>query len=366
MSKVLPLIAAALAASVFLQPRSSEARDASPPSSDVPLGGLHGAAKAGEVQRVLALLKQGQGVNAESDEGWTPLHFACAYGRDDTAALLLDRGANPEARTKFGLTPLHLAAMRGHPSIVTLLLQRGGNPAVVTEQGDTPLHLSADDKVVSALAPNSVAINVLNSFGETPLHTARQSSVARQLLDLGADLRIRTPRGLTAMELASVESLEKSLGISVHSVMLGRLRGLLSQMPLAVTNISPEVIRDLAISAESAPCSIVVSPQPIPPLRPSERFNLALTLTRSKDLPEGDYPIYLTFTIPHRGSGKIDLRVDTRTHETPEDMGMIRLAKGNLRAPGSKLHYLAYIGAPILLFVFALIFRRRSKRNQRE
>jgi hypothetical protein len=360
MTRILSLLACSLALSISSTPLCWGIGAGTDPI-DAAHSALHEAAKSGDVTKVSALLGGGDAVNSMASNGWTPLHFASAFGHPEVAVILLDKGANPEALTPLDLTPLHLAAMRGHPMIVNLLLRRGSNPAAASKQGQTPLHLAANEKVVAELSPSPTLLNSLNSFGLTPLHSARHSAVARTLLDLGADLRIRTPRGLTAMQLASVESLEKDLGLSIHSVMLGRLRGLLAQMPLSVTNISADDIRDIQLTAESQPCTIVISPSQIPLLHPSERLDLALTLTRDKDLPEGDYPIFIKVSIANRPVGSIDLRVDTRTNETPEDMGMIRLAKGNLRPAGSNWHYIAYIGGPILILIFSLFFRHKGK-----
>ena len=54
-----------------------------------------------------------------------------------------------------------------------------------------------------------------------------------------------------------------------------------------------------------------------------------------------------------------DLRINTEMREIPEDSGMIRLAKGSLRPAPSRLHYLAYLVVPLLVFVAWLLVRRR-------
>jgi hypothetical protein len=54
-----------------------------------------------------------------------------------------------------------------------------------------------------------------------------------------------------------------------------------------------------------------------------------------------------------------DLRINTERREIPEDSGMIRLAKGSLRPAPSRLHYLAYVAVPLLVFGAWLLVRRR-------
>lgn len=322
---------------------------------------LHKAVLNGANAEIEPLLLSGVAIDAQDEQQRSALHYATAMGAAKTVAFLLDHGADPNALALLDLTPLHLAAMLGKTEIAGLLTRRGARVNSRTIQGMTPLHFAADDGVVRSLIDAGAEINSTNLLGLTPLHTARRSAVARALLDRGADLRMRTPRGQTAMELASVESLEKVAGLAVHSVMLGRLRGLLGQMPLSITNISANVIEQVIVIAQSPACSISVTPAEVAQIQSGERIDLTLTMIRNSDLAEGEHRIDLTFATNHERKGQIDLRVDTRMHETPEDRGMIRLAKGNLRPAPSRWHYMGYLVVPILVLVSWWLVRRRKQ-----
>jgi hypothetical protein len=279
-------------------------------------------------------------------------------GRLDAAPLLLDRGADPNARAAGDMTPLHFAAMLAHPEMAGLLMRRGARADLLNASGMMPLHLAANDKVVKVLAAAGADVNALTTKGLTPLHTSRHGLVARALVDHQADLRIRTPRGRTAMETAGIESLEP-IGLSLHSLMLGRLRGIIGQMPFTVTNVSAEPMRDLSVAATSPACSIDVTPPSFPLLLPGQNADFVLTFTRKLDVPEGDHPIYLSIEGNGRKLGSTDLKVDNRTSITPEDQGMIRLARGQIRPATSRWFYLVYASAPLLVVAAWLFFRRR-------
>ena len=68
---------------------------------------LNSAVKAGDVQRVKALLDRGAGVNARNTVGAAPLHEAAWSGNSELIGLLLARGAHVNVRhAEAGSTPL--------------------------------------------------------------------------------------------------------------------------------------------------------------------------------------------------------------------------------------------------------------------
>jgi hypothetical protein len=302
----------------------------------------------------------GDAVEARDERGLTPLLRAAIAGQLKAVGLLLDRGANPNALAEGDMTPLHFAAMLARAEIAGLLTRRGARTDIRNASGMMPLHLAANDKVVTVLVAAGADVNALTSKGLTPMHTARHGLVAKKLVSHKADLRIRSPKGRTAMETAGIETFEPQ-GLSVHSVMLGRLRGIMGQIPVTLTNVSDHPMRDLAIVARSPGCSLQVTPESVPQVLPGQNADFILTLFRDVDKPEGEYPVYLTLSLAGAVLGETDLKVDTRTIVTPEDQGMIRLAKGSIRPAASRWHYLSYVAAPILVVGLWLILRRRRK-----
>jgi hypothetical protein len=160
------------------------------------------------------------------------------------------------------------------------------------------------------------------------------------------------------METAGIETFER-LGLSIHSVMLGRLRGIMGQMPLTLTNVSSQVIHDLAVTGRSEGCTVQVTPESVADLLPGQNADYILTLIRNPEVAPGEYRIFLALSLGGSKIGETDLKVDTRTIVTPEDQGMIRLAKGQIRPASSRWFYLIYAALPMLVIAAWLFFRRR-------
>jgi uncharacterized protein len=168
---------------------------ASPAERDA---GLHAAARAGRVDRALALL----------DAGADPRALPPADARDQRslpvlAAVLPDlrllraliaQGVDVNA-AHGGLTPL-LAATRdswhGRPEAVMTLLANGADPRATDGDGNTPLHhaaRSSDPGVAALLRDAGAELDVANHDGVTPLGMACAAGnwrLARFLLERGA------------------------------------------------------------------------------------------------------------------------------------------------------------------------------------
>ena len=86
-------------------------------------GDIHEAAKAGDLEKVKALLKDNPDLVFSKDtNGWTPLHFAADEGHKEVVAFLLVNKANINAKNNYEFTPLHLASMHGRMDVAELLL----------------------------------------------------------------------------------------------------------------------------------------------------------------------------------------------------------------------------------------------------
>jgi ankyrin repeat protein len=67
------------------------------------------------------LLDHGALINAQADDGGTPLHRASQEGYVETVKVLLDKGADVNARDKKGKTPSNLASDNHQRDVVQLL-----------------------------------------------------------------------------------------------------------------------------------------------------------------------------------------------------------------------------------------------------
>jgi ankyrin repeat protein len=73
----------------------------------------------------------------------TPLHYACAFGHYAPATLLLDHGALVNANQENGKSPLMLAVESGHTGLVSFLVESGANVNTATAGAQmTALHIA--------------------------------------------------------------------------------------------------------------------------------------------------------------------------------------------------------------------------------
>jgi ankyrin repeat protein len=179
------------------------------------------------------LIRAGADVGAGSKSGFTPLMFAAQQGDVNTARALIKAGAKiNDAQPKTNMTPLIIASAMVHVDMVKLLVENGANPNVTEWMGYSPLgwvvrdsHYGMDlankDRIVEVVKlllahgadPNyrlknekSKTINDVSLTGATPLLLAAEvnnTGAVKALLDGGADPRIATVQGTTAMAMAA-------------------------------------------------------------------------------------------------------------------------------------------------------------------
>jgi ankyrin repeat protein len=167
------------------------------------------AARVDDVESAKLLLAAGADVNETAPNGMTPLVLASASGQEALGVFLLDKGADPNARDAVGATALHYTVMKGitslnevrfanyvahlfRPSMEGLakaLLAHKANPNLEIEK-PVPLGGSRSRHVV----------------GATPFLIAAASpdpAIMRMLISAGANPKVKTKDGLTALMLAA-------------------------------------------------------------------------------------------------------------------------------------------------------------------
>lgn len=134
------------------------------------------AIRQGRKDDIYRILSEGVNLNQTERNGFTPL--SCAILKVDIILIdrLLDLGASPNAKNYSGGTPLYLAIIDDRPEIVEKLISFGAdvNPDIYT---DFTLLMTAVDEFQS---PES----------------------AIMLLKNGADPRMKSKYGLTALDIA--------------------------------------------------------------------------------------------------------------------------------------------------------------------
>uniref|UniRef100_A0A8B9CLQ1 Ankyrin 2 n=1 Tax=Anser brachyrhynchus TaxID=132585 RepID=A0A8B9CLQ1_9AVES len=172
---------------------------------------LHMAARAGQVEVVRCLLRNGALVDARAREEQTPLHIASRLGKTEIVQLLLQHMAHPDAATTNGYTPLHISAREGQVDVASVLLEAGASHSMSTKKGFTPLHVAAKYgslEVAKLLLQRRASPDSAGKNGYTPLHIAakkNQMQIATTLLNYGAETNILTKQGVTPLHLASQE-----------------------------------------------------------------------------------------------------------------------------------------------------------------
>jgi ankyrin repeat protein len=145
-------------------------------------GEIHDAAKAGDLEKVKALLKANPDlVNSKDKEGETPLHLTVSWGKHgkEIAELLLTNKADINAMDLHG-TPLHYAAAKGDTNMAALFLANKADIDAKDNGGGTPLGwavVNNREDMVELLLTNKANVNAKDNEGRTPCTRPQVSGV---------------------------------------------------------------------------------------------------------------------------------------------------------------------------------------------
>jgi ankyrin repeat protein len=176
------------------------------------------AAREGCFECAEVLVESGAKVNQATTYGWSALLTATQNRHYKLAAYLLEHGADPNSANNGGWTPLYLATDNrniesgdypvrrpdmDHLDFIKLLLAKG---ALVNARICGVESSAKDCKGDTTETRTNFTMQWLSEEGATPFLRAAQSGdvdLMKLLLDKGADPKIPTAHGVTALEVAA-------------------------------------------------------------------------------------------------------------------------------------------------------------------
>ncbi len=171
---------------------------------------LHKSATVGNKEMVQLLLDKGAELHAKDPNGNTALHLAAYFGKEDAVKILLERKAAVDARSHKDTTPLDYAVLQGQEGVVKILLEQGALANVKTVDLLNILSLALKKGHLSIakvlLEAKNATTNQTDSNGFTFLQAAvltGDTEIVKFLLDEGADVSVKAPKGKTLLHLAA-------------------------------------------------------------------------------------------------------------------------------------------------------------------
>lgn len=162
---------------------------------------LHVACRAGQLEKVQAIVETGADVNAKDNAGWTPIHEVingkgAVENKANILRIICEKGGDVNA---FGgsneETPLHFAVQVGSESLVEILLEFGASPNIRCKNGQLPKDLAYNDVIlklleeksgISATSPN--VSNNLNSSTLSEDHALMQTMLKKAVVFFNYDV----------------------------------------------------------------------------------------------------------------------------------------------------------------------------------
>mmetsp|Transcript_159 Transcript_159/g.409 ORF Transcript_159/g.409 Transcript_159/m.409 type:complete len:306 (-) Transcript_159:23-940(-) len=233
------------------------------------------AVKIDDFDKVDLLLDAKADPNRRSENGSYPLQLAVKHGNLKLARKLLQRRADVNQQDDKLVTPLHHAAHQDHARIVQLLLLHQAKVNAQDKVGQPPIFFSGSRDVAVALLDAEADVLHLNNKGQSALHLAAHNgahdavcyltehegmrhmidlqdergrtalhhaaarghqSIVSRLMDVGADARLKTHHGQTAMSLADAKDVDVAYYIYMRTTGGNKSTwGEMAQNPVALT-----------------------------------------------------------------------------------------------------------------------------------
>ncbi|KAK3578642.1 hypothetical protein CHS0354_002945 [Potamilus streckersoni] len=171
------------------------------------------AAKTGNRDMVMYLIKHGASINVTDIYNVSPLGRAIMYMHEDIAEILIDHGADVSLKmSRLQKTPLYLSAGKGMRNVVQVLLENGGaNINIMDCNNFAPLGISIvnmhKDIAKTLIKHGADVFMKMGKLEKTPLHLASgkgMDDIVKVLLEKGASTDKRDRRVNTPLHCASI------------------------------------------------------------------------------------------------------------------------------------------------------------------
>ncbi|KAF9585863.1 hypothetical protein BGW38_000382 [Lunasporangiospora selenospora] len=144
------------------------------------------ASSNGDMNRVADMLDNFRDwidIEAQDEDGTTPLIYAACFGHVEIAYMLIEAGATIDARDKFGWTPLVWATNNKNDNMVRMLLEQGASTTTQTAKGHTVVDFLRHDP-----NDNTKIVQIFQEPGRRDSISSNGSFVRTNNSSLGDDL----------------------------------------------------------------------------------------------------------------------------------------------------------------------------------
>jgi ankyrin repeat protein len=169
------------------------------------------AASKGYSMEIGRLIKKGADIDAETDEGGTPLVFAISNNHSEIVKLLIKYGADLNKINTADETPLLIAVKNQNEEIAEALIRGGADIDFADRYNATSLHYASIYgylQLVDLLLYYEASVDKKTVEGITPLAAsiwAGNQDVADLLIQNGANMEARDNEGFTPFLIAALD-----------------------------------------------------------------------------------------------------------------------------------------------------------------
>lgn len=188
---------------------------------------LHICAKKGYASAIKWLIEKGANIEAQTDDGSTPIFYSINSKDREAIYILIEAGANVNHLNKFNRTVLQEAVITASNKFIDILIQHTKKLNNCDVHGNNLIFdavANGSEDVITKIAQlDSIDINQINEEGHTILHKEvilKDNELAMKLLELGADPTIQDKEGKNFLFYA-VSKGSKNINVIKKAVELG-------------------------------------------------------------------------------------------------------------------------------------------------